>query len=572
METLSHLGLASAVISPGSRSTPLTLAFARAPKIETIPILDERSAAFFALGLAKRSKIPVAIVCTSGTAGANYLPAIIEAQQSKTPLLVLTADRPSQLRDCHAGQTIIQTNLYGQYPNWYIELAPASYSMQMLKYLRQIVIQAWERTLLPVPGVVHINIPLDEPLSPILDPNIKKIQEETDFTAFFSHLSGFFPDYHLNSHNIETFFLERIYSARSGLIIVGNHSPKSSINYCQSVAYLSKLLQYPILADCLSPLRHHAGVNPNLIATYDLILRNRKLANDMTADLIIQIGELPISKQLRSWLELHDLPRFVIDPCADNLDPLHGKTIHLRLSIEQLAKSMNNQDLYPLESNDYQRLNYLNLWLKQEVIFSERINQKMQSTEDLVEGKIAWILPEILTENKSIFIANSMSVRYAEFFWRKNDKNHIIFCNRGANGIDGTLSTSLGIAHKGKDTILLTGDLALLHDINGFLVNQFFHGKLTIILINNQGGGIFNTLPIAQEKEFEKYFATGQNVNFRKLSESYGIEYCYIENWFQLADIINRQTQNSIRILEIRTDRQADANWLQENMSALAGD
>ncbi|MEI6380502.1 MAG: 2-succinyl-5-enolpyruvyl-6-hydroxy-3-cyclohexene-1-carboxylic-acid synthase [Cyanobacteriota bacterium ELA615] len=569
VETLSRLGLVFAVISPGSRSSPLTLAFAKHPQIETIPILDERSAAFFALGLSKSRKIPVAIVCTSGTAAANFLPAIIEAQQSKIPLLVLTADRPAQLRDSHAGQTINQTHLYGHYPNWYMELASASSSFDLLKYLRQITIQAWERTLFPNAGVVHLNIPLDEPLSPLEDPNTQKIQQEYDFEEFFSHIGSYRAEYFSNFPDVSPNFWEKIYGSKSGLIIVGNNSPNLDLDYCRSIAYLSQMWQYPILADCLNPLRHHANLNPHLITTYDLILRREKLNKP---DVVIQIGELPISKQLRSWLNMHDPVRFIVDPFSDNFDPLHGKTIHLRLSVEQLAKSLKNQDLTLFKTNNQPRLNYLNNWLEQEEILSKEISEKMQNIENMVEGKVAWLLSEILPDHTSIFIANSMSVRYAEFFWRKNSKNYAIFCNRGANGIDGTLSTALGIAHRANNTVLLSGDLALLHDSNGFLVKQHWQGKLTIILINNQGGGIFNTLPIAQEKEFEKYFATGQNVDFSKLSYFHNIEYYCIENWSDLIETINNHNHSSIRLLEIATNRQADASWLKQTMITLTED
>jgi 2-succinyl-5-enolpyruvyl-6-hydroxy-3-cyclohexene-1-carboxylate synthase len=196
----------------------------------------------------------------------------------------------------------------------------------------------------------------------------------------------------------------------------------------------------------------------------------------------------------------------------------------------------------------------------------------MENIENMVEGKVAWLLSETLPDHTSIFIANSMSVRYAEFFWRKNSKNYAIFCNRGANGIDGTLSTALGIAHRAHNTVLLSGDLALLHDSNGFLVKQHWQGKLTIILINNQGGGIFNTLPIAQEKEFEKYFAAGQNVDFSKLSYFHNIEYYCIENWSDLIETINNHNHSSIRLLEIATNRQADASWLKQTMITLTED
>ncbi|HAG84350.1 MAG TPA: 2-succinyl-5-enolpyruvyl-6-hydroxy-3-cyclohexene-1-carboxylic-acid synthase, partial [Cyanobacteria bacterium UBA12227] len=189
--TLQRLGLTTAVICPGSRSTPLTVAFAQQSQaisekpIDAIPILDERSAAFFALGIARKTKLPVVLICTSGTAGANFYPAVIEARESRVPLLILTADRPPELRDCHSGQTIDQVKLYGNYPNWQTELAVPSVEMGMLRYLRQTVIHAWERSLFPLPGPVHLNIPFRDPLAPITDPAVNSLKSQLQLQDFF---------------------------------------------------------------------------------------------------------------------------------------------------------------------------------------------------------------------------------------------------------------------------------------------------------------------------------------------------------------------------------------------------
>ena len=186
-ETLKRLGLTTAIICPGSRSTPLAIAFAQQKRIESIPVLDERSAAFFALGIAKKIGLPVALICTSGTAGANFYPAIIEARESRVPLLVFTADRPPELRDCHSGQTIDQVKLYGHYPNWQTELAVPSLEMGMLNYLRQTIIHAWERSLFPTPGPVHLNIPFRDPLAPIPDGVAQELRSQFPIEHFFAN-------------------------------------------------------------------------------------------------------------------------------------------------------------------------------------------------------------------------------------------------------------------------------------------------------------------------------------------------------------------------------------------------
>ncbi|HBL57480.1 MAG TPA: 2-succinyl-5-enolpyruvyl-6-hydroxy-3-cyclohexene-1-carboxylic-acid synthase, partial [Cyanobacteria bacterium UBA8803] len=354
-ETLKHLGLTTAVICPGSRSTPLTLAFAQHPQIEAIPVLDERSASFFALGMAKATGLPIALICTSGTAGANFYPAVIEARESRVPLLVLTADRPPELRDCHSGQTIDQVKLYGYYPNWQAELAVPALDMGMLNYLRQTLVYAWERSLFPVPGPVHLNLPFRDPLAPLpqLDTDILKSQFQPE--AFFAHLPspGEFSTTVSKAPNqipkptpISGNYLlpyQQWQQCQRGIIIAGPAQPQYPQDYCNAAAQLSKTLRWPLLAEGLSPLRNYAHLNPYLISTYDLILRDRQLAQKLVPEMVIHIGELPTSKELRTWLEEYQPQRWVIDPSHHNLDPLHGRTTHLRLTLEELAKQITHQ-------------------------------------------------------------------------------------------------------------------------------------------------------------------------------------------------------------------------------------
>ena len=317
VETLARLGLNTAIICPGSRSTPLTVAFAQHPQVEAIPILDERSASFFALGIAKKSRLPVAVICTSGTAGANFYPAVIESHYSQVPLLILTADRPAYLRHCHAGQTIDQLKLYGNYPNWQAELAQPTGEIRDLAYLRQTIIQAWERAIFPYNGPVHLNFPFSEPLAPITTPDNLAIP--TDFWRGISQ-----PTYPQNLLSLPENVIEQWQSEEKGIIIGGLAQSVDSQRYCQAIARLSQLLCWPVLAEALSPLRNHAELNPYLISTYDLILRNPQLGEHLAPTKVIQIGELPTSKQLRTWLDLTQPQRWIIAASADNFDPLHG--------------------------------------------------------------------------------------------------------------------------------------------------------------------------------------------------------------------------------------------------------
>ena len=566
-ETLKHLGLTTAIICPGSRSAPLTVAFAQHPEIEAIPILDERSAAFFALGVAKRSHVPAALVCTSGTAGANFYPAVIEASESQVPLLVITADRPPELRDCHAGQAIDQQKLYGSYPNWQAELALPSQEIGMLRYLRQTIVQAVKRSLFSVPGAVHLNVPFREPLAPTPQPDTLNSQ---------LHQEDFFAGITLNPypHSCTGDSASRPYSSllstwkqcERGIIIAGVAQPQHRQEYCQAITHLSQSLGWAVLAEGLSPVRNYAHLNPYLISTYDLILGNPQLSQKLAPEMVIQLGALPTSKELRAWLNSTQPQRWIIDPSPENFDPLHGKTTHLHLSVEQLATT-----IPPLAKQESVSSDYLHQWRDAETQLRQALDKTMATTDTLFEGKAAWLLSQTLPPATPLLIANSMPVRDVEFFWKPNNSGIQPFCNRGANGIEGSLSTALGIAHHHQSSVMLTGDLALLHDTNGFLQRNRFTGHLTIVLINNNGGGIFEMLPISQfEPPFQEYFATPQEMDFAQLCGTYGIEYKRITNWQQLQALLNPLPEKGIRVLEIPTNRREDAKWRQENMVKFA--
>lgn len=559
--TWQRLGLTMAVICPGSRSTPLAQALAQAPEIEAIPVLDERSASFLALGLAQQLGRPVVLVCTSGTAGANCYPAVIEARESRVPLLILTADRPPELRNCHSGQTIDQLKLFGTYPNWQAELALPALEIDTLRYLRQTAIHAWERSLYPVPGPVHLNLPFRDPLSPLPDGT------DTDAFATQFDLEDFFAGISQNSKSIEHSSFSLQYSEdwqhERGIIIAGVAQPQLPREYCHAIASLAKTLKFPVLAEGLSPVRNYAALNPYLISTYDLILRNQQLAKQLTPEIVIQVGELPTSKELRSWLDLTQSKRWVIDKSDQNLDPLHGRTTHLRISVEQLAQ------IYPTQPKSSSH--YLQLWCDAELKVRTVVDQTMVNLHQMFEGKAAWLLSQTLPSNTPLFIANSMPVRDVEFFWTPNNSTVKPFFNRGANGIDGTLSTALGVAYQNQSSVMLTGDLALLHDTNGFLISQKFQGHLTIVLINNNGGGIFEMLPISKfEPPFEEFFATPQNINFAHLCQTYNVEHELIQSWEQLEQRLNPLPTKGIRVLEIQTNRKIDAKWRQENLPKFA--
>ncbi len=564
-ETLSRLGLQTAIICPGSRSAPLAIAFAQHPTLEAIPILDERSSAFFALGMARRSGVPVALICTSGTAGANFYPAIIEAHESRVPLLVLTADRPPELRHCHAGQSINQVNLYSAYPNWQAELALPEAKASMLAYLRQTMVYAWERSQFPVPGPVHLNIPFRDPLVPIPEVEMEQIAQSFDTTQFFQMVQPIGVPSSEPISNLESLPLQTWLACDRGLIIAGPAIPRCALTYCQAISQLSQYLGWPVLAEGLSPLRNYANLNPYLISAYDIVLRNLNLVTQLKPKQVIRIGELPTSKSLRNWLQ--DLPccQWIIEPSTENVDPLHSAAKHLRASVEAIAQFL------PPHFPHSPTSPYLKSWLSLEITLREQVHHTLAQTQPLRESKVAWILSQNLPAETPLFIANSMPVRDIEIFWQPGQLKIQPYFNRGANGIDGTLSSALGMAHYQQSSVLLTGDLSLLHDTNGFLIRPHWQGHLTIVLLNNNGGGIFGMLPIANfEPPFETFFATPQNVDFGKLCATYGVEHVEIDSWEMLVAYLNPLPAQGIRVLEVICDRTADAQWRQETLRNLS--
>jgi 2-succinyl-5-enolpyruvyl-6-hydroxy-3-cyclohexene-1-carboxylate synthase len=553
VETLVRLGLTTAVISPGSRSTPLTLAFASHPQVEAIPILDERSASFFALGRAKATGTAVVLLCTSGTAGANYFPAVIEAWESRVPLLILTADRPPELRHCSSGQTIDQQKLFGAYVNTYRELGLPEATMPTLGYLRQTLSHSWQRAHGPTAGPVHLNCPFRDPLAPPLDrPDPAMVALEASWeTSFFDHLHPLDCPW----GSLPTLPPDFAQTER-GVIVAGPAQPLDPVAYCQAIAALAKTLGWPVLAEGLSPLRN-GGLNPGLVTTYAALLRQPQLAERLAPEQVLQIGALPTSKVLRQWLAEIDPLRWVIDMGDRNGDPLHGRTRQLgEISLEGLAALAASQAQPPPE----QPSAYWQTWRQWEARARQQLDQTLAGLETPFAGKVPWLMGQGLPPNTPVFIANSTPVRDVEWFWPVTNRGIKPHFNRGANGIDGTLSTALGMAHGGQSSVLLTGDLALLHDSNGLLIRPQLRGHLTIVLINNQGGGIFEMLPIAQfGASFETFFATPQAVSFDTLCAAHGVRYEAIHTWPQLAERLADLPEQGIRLLEVRSDRQQDA-------------
>jgi 2-succinyl-5-enolpyruvyl-6-hydroxy-3-cyclohexene-1-carboxylate synthase len=555
VETLVRMGLKTAVISPGSRSTPLAFAFARHPGIEALPILDERSAAFYALGIAKRDLRPVALLCTSGTAGANYYPAVIEAQEAGVPLVVITADRPPEMRACASGQTIDQHRLYGSHVNLYHELAVPEASAALLGYLRQTLAHAVERSLSPYPGPVHLNAPFRDPLVPSDDGGATDaFGSGVDWEVFFGHLE---PPEPVSHGSPVPSFPHSVH----GVIVAGPRLTADPAADAAAIGEISRRLGWPVLADALSPARHHPST-PHLVTRYDAILRTAAAAEALRPDFVLCLGEWPTSKVLRGWIAASGAPVTLVTYRPDNRDALHGPTRRLVAPLSAVASAIGDSGA----PNAYQRL-----WATYEVRTKAALDSRLTGEQALVEPKAAWILGRTLPAGTLLSVSNSMPVRDLEFVWPASERGIRIFFNRGANGIDGTLSTALGVAHGGPPAVLLTGDLAFLHDANGLLAAPRFKGSLTVVLVNNRGGGIFEHLPVAQfDPIFEEFFATPQEADFAKLCAAHAVEHVLIRDWPHFESLVSALPERGIRVLELRTDRKRDAEWRKQAFASAA--
>ena len=300
------------------------------------------------------------------------------------------------------------------------------------------------------------------------------------------------------------------------------------------------------------------GGDESVVTAYDAILRDTNAARRLQPEFVLCLGGWPTSKVLRGWIEASGAEVLLVSERAENRDALHGRTRQILGSVTSLAVE---REQAGGRRNGGTAGDYREAWRKAETAARRSIDSALEAEQGLFEGKAAWLLARHLPEGTPLCVASSMPVRDVEYFWPANGRGHVFYFNRGANGIDGTLSTALGVAHASEQpAALLTGDLALLHDANGFLIRPKLRGSLTVVLINNRGGGIFEHLPIANfEPPFEEFFATPQDVDFAKLCAAHGIEHVLVSNWTQLGEMLGALPASGVRVLELRTDRKRDA-------------
>jgi 2-succinyl-5-enolpyruvyl-6-hydroxy-3-cyclohexene-1-carboxylate synthase len=531
-DELARCGLEQACTSPGSRNTPIVLSLARQPGIRCWSHLDERCAGFFALGAAKASGKPVAVTCTSGTAAANLAPAVIEAHWARVPLIVLTADRPPELREVGAGQTIDQIKLYGDAVKWFFEVGVHDASPERLRWIRALACRAYWTALDGGAGPVHLNFPLreplvlgDQPLPPDLTgrpdgrPRVLRTAAEPSPPATLPQLPA------------------------RGVIVAGRveHDPRLPA----TAAQFAERVGYPLFADPLSGARH----GPAAIAHYDVLLRDERFLAEARPELVIRTGDLPTSKPLRAWLaELGDVDQVALDPLATWQDPAAAMS---SLDLSDPARALETWGPETATDPDW-----LARWRAADDAAARAIDDALG--DGLSEPLVARRLGEWLPAEATLFVASSMPIRDVELFLAAHELAPRVLSNRGANGIDGTVSAAFGAAAVGEGpVVLLIGDVALAHDIGGLLAARRLDLALTIVLLNNDGGGIFHFLAVAGEGEaFEEHIATPHGLDFAHAAKLYGCRDERPESVEQLRLSVDAALgATATTIIEVRTNR-----------------
>lgn len=560
-------GVTDVVVSPGSRSTPLALMMAEHPGLHVHIQIDERSAGFFALGIAKASRKTVALLCTSGTAAANYFPAVVEANISRVPLLVLTADRPHELRDVGAPQAIDQIHLYGHHVKWFVEMALPEATTEIIRYAETVCARAIATSQMSPAGPVHLNFPFREPLIPLLDdPELfeKYKRPKGSLKIRAGELT-------LPQSEFERLAQEWSLEAK-GVIVCG---PIEHPDFADAVIALSEKLQFPILADPLSQLRSGQHNKNVMIDTYDTFLRNSMAKDFLTPNIVIRFGAMPVSKALTIFLkENSEATHYVIDGGGGWRDPSAITSEMIYCDEALLCKAVLPIVAVRRDSE------YLLDWTGLNEVTKQHLARVNDETK-LSEAKLFYRLAEMLPENATVFVGNSMPIRDLDSFFHNNDKNIRVMANRGANGIDGVVSTALGAALVHQPFYLILGDLTLFHDLNGLIASKMLKIPFNVIVINNNGGGIFSFLPQANHpKHFELLFGTPADLDFSHAVKMYGGEYANVEDWDHLAGaLVENREAAGLHVYEITTNRDSNLkehrdlwktvsqeieNWLQD--------
>ncbi len=540
VRTLVANGLEHVIISPGSRSTPLTLAFAAHPRITSHVCIDERSAAFIALGIASASGKPAALVCTSGTAAANYFPAVAEAQKAGLPMLVLSADRDFNEMNTGANQWIDQLNLFGNKAVFFAQVKPRNNDPRDTSRLEYLAHQAWTESV-QKGGCAHLNFPFRKPLEPTSD-------FLNDLSAFYQKNLG--QTYRISSPEYDFTLDPAVYSliCRSTAPVV---ITTSGIRYPSTINLVRNFSAagVPILAEAGS-----LGPDLSALSTYidgaNTFLRNLDTCSELTPDLIIRFGDEPVGKGLLNFLKVHQ--QVPVIRFSERLSWSNSTFApEILVQIPKGARFSDLHHLYP-PSNP----SWLKTWVTHGDVITKRRIALLSEGLTLRDGDVYGVLSDSIEEGEILFVSNSFPARDIDSFGDKRLTSRKIFMNRGASGIDGLISTALGVSLVSSAPVtLLTGDLAFIHDLSAIVALKNLKSQLRVIVINNNGGGIFEMLPIADSSYFDPFFRTSQHIDAHALATAAGLASIKVTTNVQLKEALS--SSQRYQLIECVTDQQA---------------
>jgi 2-succinyl-5-enolpyruvyl-6-hydroxy-3-cyclohexene-1-carboxylate synthase len=538
VDELARCGMTHAVTAPGSRNAPIALTLAADERIESVSVIDERSAGFMALGMAKATGRPVAVTCTSGTAVANLLPAVVEAHEARVPLIVLSADRPPELRDVGAGQAIDQLKIFGSAAKWFVEVGNGEPGREWATHVRALACRAWWTACGGRPGPVHLNLPLREPLSPRPEPLPEEDwQGRPDGLPWVAQLT---PSAALAGEVVDQ-VADRLAGIQRGAIVCGS----ASSDVVGPVTALAAQLGWPILAEPTSGLRCGAHDHSHVVAHYDALLRADGFATPNTPQLVLRVGDTPTSKALRAWLA--DAPQLVMDPHAAWHEPT--RTAETLLAVDPGLVCRSLADAVGEREPDRDD-SWLGAWIAADAV----VARALETAEDPFEPRAYCAVEPDLPDGALVWVSSSMAIRDVETFFPQSTRDIRLLCNRGANGIDGVVSSAAGAAlATGAPTWLLIGDVALLHDVGGLIAAGRAGADLRIVCVNNGGGGIFDFLPVAEDAQpatYERHIATPGGVDLAALAAVAGIEHRLAVTVDEIASAARMPG-----LVEVRTDR-----------------
>lgn len=555
VDELVRSGVRDIVISPGSRSTPIAVLAAEHPQMDVRVVVDERSAGYFALGMAKANRRAVALLCTSGTAAANYMPAVAEAYFARVPLVVLTADRPHELRDVGAPQTIRQIGLFGGHAKWFAEMPIPEASAQMLRHARMSASRAAAIAGSHPRGPVHLNFPLREPLLPdLLSPELWA-GGRGDGAVYTAVTEGA----KLPGHSIVRSLAAKLSHTANGIIICG---PQDEPDFAEAVTGLAEALQYPILADPLSQLRSGTHAMEHVIDGYDAFLRDESAVTRLQPEVIVRFGGMPVSKALLQYMNRYPGARMIVVEEGDGWrDPTLLAAELINADPTELCRALTACVTETEPRRRAVRDGWTERWQRMNAETRQLLKEESRRHDALFEGRLFVELEELLPERSTLFVGNSMPIRDLDTFFGNNARRVRVMGNRGANGIDGIVSSALGVSAASERTVLVIGDLSFYHDMNGLLAAKMQGLNLTIILVNNDGGGIFSFLPQTQlpQARFEQLFGTPVGLDYELAVQLYGGIFSRAHSWESFREALERSfSKAGLQVIELPTERDSN--------------